>query len=156
MNALSSLHVATVVGLIRRASVASDVDCRMRREHLSRHVAAVVGLIRRASVASDVDCRMRGQRRILLQIVRYIKTYLITPLRRSCSVSFFQRSLAWLISSIFIKITTFLLFISETFIVKGYCPFSSVIQSSCNLRLSFCDCRKVCRRCSLISKSRFC
>ncbi|WP_213053210.1 hypothetical protein, partial [Escherichia coli] len=39
----------------------------------SRHVAAVVGLIRRASVASDVDCRMRGQRRILLQIVHYIK-----------------------------------------------------------------------------------
>lgn len=31
----------------------------------------------------------------------------------------------------------FLLFISETFIVNGYCPFSSVIQSSCNLRLSF-------------------
>ncbi len=90
------------------------------------------------------------------QLVRHRKNYLITPLRRSCSVSFFQRSLAWLISSIFIKIATFLLFISETFIVNGYCPFSSVIQSSCNLRLSFCDCRKVCRRCSLISKSRFC
>ncbi|EOA1558266.1 hypothetical protein ACHPSG_004606, partial [Escherichia coli] len=68
-----SRHVAAVVGLIRRASIASDVDCRMRRERLSRHVAAVVGLIRRASVASDVDCRMRGQRRILLQIVHYIK-----------------------------------------------------------------------------------
>ncbi|EIL51743.1 hypothetical protein ECKD1_08459, partial [Escherichia coli KD1] len=31
MNALSGLHSATAVGLIRRDSDASGVDCRMRR-----------------------------------------------------------------------------------------------------------------------------
>ncbi|MCL5650163.1 hypothetical protein M5Y20_18915, partial [Escherichia coli] len=36
VNALSGLHSATAVGLIRRDSVASGVDCRMRRECLIR------------------------------------------------------------------------------------------------------------------------
>ncbi|KXG92985.1 hypothetical protein HMPREF3041_03394 [Escherichia coli] len=36
MNALSGLHSATAVGLIRRDSVASGVDCRMRRKRLIR------------------------------------------------------------------------------------------------------------------------
>ncbi|MGE9637053.1 hypothetical protein ACQP3J_07670 [Escherichia coli] len=36
VNALSGYMSTTVVGLIRRASVASGVDCRMRRERLIR------------------------------------------------------------------------------------------------------------------------
>ncbi|WP_236943069.1 hypothetical protein, partial [Escherichia sp. MOD1-EC6096] len=36
VNALSGLHSATAVGLIRRDSDASGVDCRMRRKRLIR------------------------------------------------------------------------------------------------------------------------
>ncbi|WP_414127013.1 hypothetical protein [Escherichia albertii] len=36
VNALSDLRSATAVGLIRRDSVASGVDCRMQRERLIR------------------------------------------------------------------------------------------------------------------------
>ncbi|APK56324.1 hypothetical protein WR17_04470 [Escherichia coli] len=36
VNALSGLHLTAVVGLIRRASVASGVGCRMRRKRLIR------------------------------------------------------------------------------------------------------------------------
>ncbi|OSK55075.1 ribonucleoside diphosphage reductase 1, beta subunit, B2, partial [Escherichia coli H413] len=44
-----------LVGLIRRASVASGTECRMRRERLIRPTVLcsdLVGLIRRVSVAS--------------------------------------------------------------------------------------------------------
>ncbi|OKV37481.1 ribonucleoside diphosreductase [Escherichia coli] len=44
-----------LVGLIRRVSVASGTECRMRRERLIRPTVLcsdLVGLIRRASVAS--------------------------------------------------------------------------------------------------------
>ncbi|ABE07786.1 hypothetical protein EAOG_01335 [Escherichia coli R527] len=51
-----------LVGLIRRASVASGTECRMRRERLIRPTVLcsdLVGLIRRVSVASGTECRMR-------------------------------------------------------------------------------------------------
>ncbi|EPF5769464.1 hypothetical protein ACUZY9_004436, partial [Escherichia coli] len=51
-----------LVGLIRRASVASGTECRMRRERLIRPTAlcsGLVGLIRGVSVASGTECRMR-------------------------------------------------------------------------------------------------
>ncbi|WP_135385100.1 hypothetical protein [Escherichia sp. E4208] len=56
--------VATAVGLIRRDSVASGIDCRMWRKtpypaYKFQTVATAVGLIRRDSVASGVNCRMR-------------------------------------------------------------------------------------------------
>ncbi|OKT95558.1 ribonucleoside diphosreductase [Escherichia coli] len=50
------------VGLIRRVSVASGTECRMRRERLIRPTVQgldLVGPIRRASVASGTECRMR-------------------------------------------------------------------------------------------------
>ena len=50
---------------------ASHLSCTI--EKLDLKDSYQVAVIRRASVASDVDCRMRGQRRILLQIVHYIK-----------------------------------------------------------------------------------
>ncbi|ESA64661.1 hypothetical protein HMPREF1591_02510 [Escherichia coli 113303] len=55
------------VGLIRRVSVASGTECRMRRERLIRPTVQgldLVGPIRRASVASGTECRMRRERLI--------------------------------------------------------------------------------------------
>ncbi|MDN2040089.1 hypothetical protein FCZ21_20405, partial [Escherichia coli] len=59
---------------VRTQGPIRHADCRQRKLADFLCTGGIIqGLIRRASVASDVDCRMRGQRRILLQIVHYIK-----------------------------------------------------------------------------------
>ncbi|OOH74826.1 hypothetical protein BMU01_00420 [Escherichia coli] len=60
MFRIASGYCRSPVGLIRRASVASGIACRMRRERLIRPTLMVpVGLIRRVSVASGFNCRRR-------------------------------------------------------------------------------------------------
>ncbi len=68
---------------------------------------------------------MRGQRRILLQIVHYIK---LTnhPIAPQLFGIFFPAFISLVISSIFIKIATFLLFISETFTLTDIALFRAL------------------------------